>query len=197
MTTAYEKRNLLGFEGDEFIAKKIHELIEKFNINWAIETGTYKAGTTLRLAGMCEMVSTIEISEEFYRESSKRLADKENVTIHYGDSVSILPQLLKATLDKNILFFLDAHWNEDLPLLAELEIIAEYKKKHGNIVICIHDFMVPGRPDLGFDTYGKIKLEWSYIEASVRKIFGDKFVYTYNKDGAAGAKRGIIYITPS
>jgi 16S rRNA A1518/A1519 N6-dimethyltransferase RsmA/KsgA/DIM1 with predicted DNA glycosylase/AP lyase activity len=195
-TQAYEKRNLQGFEGDEFIARKVKSLIDEFGINWVIETGTYLGGTTKRFAEMCEMVSTTEINDGFYLRAKSYLQDLENVTQFYGDSVAILPAMLKVTLDKNILFFLDAHWTSNLPLLAELEIINEFKAKHGNIVIAIHDFKVPGRADLGFDTYGKVSLEWDYIKESIQKIYGPQgYKIQYNLE-AEGAKRGIIYIMP-
>lgn len=192
---AYEQRNLRGFEGDEFIADKIKSLIYDWDINWVIETGTYLGGTTKRLASMCEMVSTTEINDGFYLRAKNHLRDIENVTMFYGDSVAVLPQILKVTLDKNILFFLDDHWEKNLPLLAELEIINEFRGKHGNIVIAVHDFKVPGRSDLGFDTYGKVSLEWDYIKEGIEKIYGkDGYSIEYN-DQAAGAMRGIIYIT--
>lgn len=194
-TQAYEKRNLQGFEGDEFIARKVKSLIDEFGINWVIETGTYLGGTTKRFAEMCEMVSTTEINDGFYLRAKSYLQDLENVTQFYGDSVAILPQLLKSTIDKNILFFLDDHWEKNLPLLAELEIINEFKDRHGNIVIAIHDFKVPGRSELGFDSYGPVTLEWDYVKDGIEKIYGKRYNYEYN-DKAAGAMRGIIYITP-
>jgi predicted O-methyltransferase YrrM len=193
---AYEQRNLLGFEGDDIIGEKLRSLIDRWKINWVIETGTFLGGTAKRLASMCEMVSTIEINDSFYLRAKNHLRDIENVTMFYGDSIAILPQMLSVTLDKNILFFLDDHWEKHLPLLAELEIINEFKGKHGNIVIAIHDFKVPGRPDLGFDTYGNVTLDWPYIEAGIEKIYGkDGYLIEYNNK-ARGAQRGIIYITP-
>jgi cephalosporin hydroxylase len=193
---AYEQRNLLGFEGDDIIGEKLRNLIDRWKINWVIETGTFLGGTAKRLASMCEMVSTIEINDSFYLRAKNHLRDIENVTMFYGDSIAILPQMLSVTLDKNILFFLDDHWEKHLPLLAELEIINEFKGKHGNIVISIHDFKVPGRPDLGFDTYGNVTLDWPYIEAGIEKIYGkDGYLIDYNNK-ARGAQRGIIYITP-
>jgi hypothetical protein len=193
---AYEQRNLLGFEGDDIIGEKLRSLIDRWKINWVIETGTFLGGTAKRLASMCEMVSTIEINDSFYLRAKNHLRDIDNVTMFYGDSVALLPQMLKVTLDKNILFFLDDHWEKHLPLLAELEIINEFKGKHGNIVISIHDFKVPGRPDLGFDTYGNVTLDWPYIEAGIEKIYGkDGYLIEYNNK-ARGAQRGIIYITP-
>jgi cephalosporin hydroxylase len=193
---AYEQRNLLGFEGDDIIGEKLRSLIDRWKINWVIETGTFLGGTAKRLASMCEMVSTIEINDSFYLRAKNHLRDIENVTMFYGDSIAILPQMLSVTLDKNILFFLDDHWEKHLPLLAELEIINEFKGKHGNIVISIHDFKVPGRPDLGFDTYGNVTLDWPYIEAGIEKIYGkDGYLIEYNNK-ARGAQRGIIYITP-
>lgn len=193
MTQAYEKRNLAGFESDNIMAERVKKLIKDFNIELVIEGGTYLGGTARRFAMMCKQVVTIEINLEYYMRAEKTLELCHNVTQFYGSTVEILPELLAIHKDKNILFFSDAHWNEFNPMLAELEII-----QHSGVkpVIAIHDFKVPGHPELGFDTYKNIVYEWDWIKPSIEKIYG-KTGYTkeYNSK-AEGAQRGIVYIMP-
>jgi predicted O-methyltransferase YrrM len=193
MTQAYEKRNITGFEGDNIMAERIKRLIKDHSIDLVIEGGTYLGGTTKRLALMCKEVATIEINLEYFTRAEKFLELCHNVTMFFGSTVELLPEILEIHKDKKILFFSDAHWNEFNPMLAELEIIA-----HAGIkpVICIHDWKVPGHPELGFDTYKDIVYELEWIRPSIEKIYGiDGFVKEYNS-AAEGAKRGIVYLMP-
>jgi predicted O-methyltransferase YrrM len=193
MTQAYEKRNLQGFEGDEIMAQRIKKLIKDFNINLVIEGGTYLGGTARRFALMCKEVVTIEVNVEYFMRAQRTLETCHNVQMFFGSTVEIMPELLRIHKDKNILFFSDAHWQEFNPMLAELEII-----QHAGIkpVIAIHDWKVPGHPELGYDTYQDIVYEWSWIKPSIEKIYGvDGYVKEYNSE-AQGAKRGIIYLMP-
>lgn len=193
LTQAYEKRNLQGFEGDEIMANRIKELIKQFNIDLVIEGGTYLGGTARRFALMCREVATIEINLEYFTRAQKTLEPCHNVQQFFGSTVEILPELLEVHKDKNILFFSDAHWQEFNPMLAELEIIQHAGLKP---VIAIHDFLVPGRPEFGFDTYGDIVYQWDWIAPSIEKIYGvDGYVKEYNSV-AEGAKRGCVYILP-
>lgn len=192
MTQAYEKRNLSGFEGDNIMAERVKQLIKEFKIDLVIEGGTYLGGTARRLAMMCKEVATIEINLEYFTRAEKTLELCHNVTQFFGSTIEVLPDLLSVHKDKNILFFSDAHWQEFNPMLAELEII-----QHSGIkpVIAIHDFKVPGHPELGFDTYKDIVYEWEWIAPSVEKIYGGDYVKEYNSQ-AEGAQRGIVYILP-
>lgn len=193
MTQAYEKRNLSGFEGDIIMHDRVKKLIKDFNIDLVIEGGTYLGGTARRFAMMCRKVETIEINLEYYMKAEKTLELCHNVTQFYGSTVDILPQLLDLHKDKNILFFSDAHWEASNPLIQELEIIYNSGLKP---VIAIHDFKVPGHPELGFDTYKDIVYEWDWIAKSIEKIYGvHGYVKEYNSN-AEGAKRGIVYIMP-
>jgi predicted O-methyltransferase YrrM len=190
---AYEKRNLSGFEGDAIMHDRIKQLIKDFNIDLVIEGGTYLGGTARRFAMMCKEVCTIEINLEYFTRAQKTLELCHNVTQFFGSTIEVLPDLLSVHKDKNILFFSDAHWQEFNPMLAELEIIQHSGLKP---VICIHDFKVPGHPELGFDTYREIVYEWEWIRPSIEKIYGvDGYVREYNSE-AQGAKRGIIYLMP-
>jgi hypothetical protein len=48
-------------------------------------------------------------------------------------------------------FYLDAHWQEDLPLKQETDVIFSSWR---NFVIMIDDFRVPADPGYGYDNYG-------------------------------------------
>lgn len=189
----YEKRNMIGFEGDHVMAERVKQIIKEQCVNIVIECGSFLGATARRFAMMCKEVATIEINLEYYTRAQKTLELCHNVTQFYGSTVDILPELLEVHKDKNILLFIDSHWTDNNPLLAELEIIA-----HSGIkpIICIHDFKVPGHPELGFDTYKDIVYEWEWIAKSIEKIYGvDGYVREYNSS-AEGAKRGVVYIMP-
>jgi hypothetical protein len=195
MTEDYEKRNLKGFEGDEIMASKAKELIKEYNINLVIEGGTYLGGTARRFAMMCDQVVTIEVNQAYFERASETLEPCHNTTMLFGSTIEWLPGVLKTYKHKNILFWSDAHWQEHNPMLEELEIIYQSGVKP---VICIHDFKVPGHPELGFDIYKDIVYEWEWIRPSIEKIYYScgGFSIEYN-DKAEGAKRGCIYITPA
>jgi hypothetical protein len=62
---------------------------------------------------------------------------------------------------KTPFIYLDAHWEEDLPLREELEIIREAWDR---AIVMIDDFAVPGDPGYGYDDYGSGKaLEQDYL----------------------------------
>ena len=52
---------------------------------------------------------------------------------------------------ESVFAYLDAHWEEDLPLAQELEIIAS---NWSHAVVMIDDFRVPGDEGYGYDDYG-------------------------------------------
>jgi hypothetical protein len=92
-----------------------------------------------------------------------------------------------------VMFFLDAHWGDNCPLLKELDIIAE-TRRFKNDVIAIHDFKVPNRPELGYDSYQGKDFELSYVADALDKIFGaNNWTHFYNPTESEGAKRGILF----
>lgn len=180
------------FNGDRFAAEKFLSLKGKFGIETVLELGTCVGGTTKWFSHNFKKVIGIEIMWDYLTIAAERVGYSDSdVTFYEGSTVDVLPKVLK-DIHEPVLMFIDSHWGEYNPLLRELEIIAEHKLKP---VICIHDFKVPNRSDLGFDTYGDIVYEWSWIEPSIKKIYGDDFVMEYNKR-ASGAKRGMVFIYP-
>lgn len=193
LSQAYEKQNLQGFESDSIMAARVKQLIKDHNINLVIELGSYLGATARRFALMCERVITIEINLGHYTRAKQLLEPCKNVQMFFGDTVEVLPDLLPIVKDSRILMWVDSHWTSNNPLLAELEIIHQSGIKP---IICVHDFLVPGHPELGYDTYGPIVYEWDWIAPSIEKIYGvDGYVKEYNSQ-AEGAKRGIVYIMP-
>jgi predicted O-methyltransferase YrrM len=180
------------FNGDRFAVEKFLSLKQKFGIETAIELGTCVGGTTRWLSQNFKKVIGIEIMFDYLSIAAQRVNYSESdVTFYEGSTVDILPKILK-DITEPVIIFADSHWGEFNPLIKELEIIADHKLKP---VLVVHDFLVPGRKELGYDTYKEIVYEWKWIEPSIRKIYGDEFVMEYNSK-AAGAKRGICYVYP-
>jgi len=118
---------------------------EKYQITNFIETGTYQGGTTEWSADVFKNVYSIEFSEHWYNYTKERLKSRENVNLLFGDTKSILPDLLPKV--NNAILWLDAHWcgdhsfgeKDQCPLLVELEIINSFKHLFDKLFIMIDD----------------------------------------------------------
>ena len=185
------EEQMTGFNCDTALKEEFIKLIEQFTIRTIVETGTYKGDTTIELASLAENVVTIEINQSYFNDSS-HLDKFTNVNRILGASETVLHNIL-STLNRPILFFLDAHWGVN-PLLGELAAIS----RHGlnDSVIVIHDFQVPNT-DLGYDFHDKYPINLQYIHDHVSNIYGGTFNYYYNDPvRATGARRGAIFIIP-
>lgn len=100
-----------------------------------VETGTYKANTTTRMARHFQHVHSIEIVEHLWKHSTQRIQQEglNNVTLHHGDSVQKL-HLIMPHVSDGAVFFIDAHQSGKdtgnngtwVPLLKELDVILSY-----------------------------------------------------------------------
>jgi hypothetical protein len=95
-----------------------------------IETGTFKGQTTEWAAEQFEKVITIEIESDLFKETSRRLANHQNIEFHLGDSRETLENVLPTLTGSKPLIWLDAHAcgdeATDSPLLEEIEIVNRY-----------------------------------------------------------------------
>lgn len=193
----YIAQNALGFEGDTHLADAFKELIDLNGIEVVIETGTYRGATTAKLAEMVSQVHTIEVKAENFDIARNFLNElgliEERVFAHFGNSADILPRIIPYLDKKKILFFLDAHWEDYNPLLDELKIITDFGLKP---IIIIHDFKVPDRPELGYDSYKGQDYDFDWIKEALHNIYGENFFVQYNEQ-ATGAQRGVIFIQPT
>lgn len=132
----------------------VRDLVFTLNVEQFIETGTFRGGTTEFFANLLGApVFTVEAQPRYHYFAQKRLAQYPWVTAELGDSREFLRRLAaRGELTKRrTLFYLDAHWEHDLPLHEEVEIVAAAWSK---AVIVIDDFEIPGDTGYAFDDYG-------------------------------------------
>jgi hypothetical protein len=195
----------LPFNGDTFVQAEFLKLKKQFNIDRVIETGSCLYSTTKWLGENFESVKTIEINSQYAERGMHKIKDMENVKAIVGiSSVDWLNQIA-AVYEENKdiihnfkhLFFLDAHWGEECPLLQELEAISKLRTYQPPVIV-IHDFKVPNESNLGYDSIHGQPFEFDWIKPKLEMIYGvDGYDWYYNSDATATEiKRGLIYITP-
>ena len=186
---------LCPFNNDRLIQKEILRLRDKYGIKTAVETGSCLFSTTKFLGDNFEKVFTIELNKKFYDEWKWRVENNSNVFAFNGDSPFLLSNIILNNCNNKTLIFLDAHWGNDCPLQNELTVIAERGIKP---VIAIHDFVVPGKNEFGFDTYNGQPFTYEWLSSYFDSIYGEKKYGHYYNSGLfeKSAKRGIIYIFP-
>jgi len=141
-------------------------MVQHFRLRHIVETGTHLGNTAFFFARQFPELTiwTCEINKTFYRASRNRLRGIRNVRIFNLDSESFLRQILPG-LGEGRLYWLDAHWYEDVPLLMELAVIDEDNRPG---VVVIDDFFVPNQPQFGFDDYGDgHRIDRAYIRTYV------------------------------
>jgi len=74
-----------------------------------VETGTYRGDTTVAVAPHFRRVLSVEGCRERYEETARRDDLPDNVELYYGDSTTLLGEMLASVLESAIVF-LDAHW---------------------------------------------------------------------------------------
>lgn len=139
-----------GQTGRRAIVRGLARAIE---FDRVIETGTFRGTTTEFLAAVFGTpVVTIESDRRAYAYASDRLRTLSDIDVRLGDSRSILHELAAgANPLETTFFYLDAHWNDDLPLSEELRLIDSAWRR---AVVMVDDFRVEGDDGYGFDDYG-------------------------------------------
>lgn len=89
----------------------LNQMKKIFNIDIFVESGTYNGGTTEIASNIFKKVHTIELDKKMVREAVNKFRDNKNIYVYEGSSAEVFKTLLpKLEKDKNILFFLDAHY---------------------------------------------------------------------------------------
>lgn len=183
-----------GFNGQQNRKKIFMDLIKTIKFDALIETGTWFGNTAGFMHKAAKLpVFTCELNRCYYLVAKTRLADLPAITLDMGDSRQFLKSLAGGRLSRQVLFFyLDAHWNEDLPLKYEIEIITS---KWEEFVIMIDDFKVPGDDGYGFDNYGEGKsLTLETLAAQIRTHALRVFFPSTHSSKETGAKRGCVVL---
>lgn len=187
--------NLLPFEGSEEIADIVAYLIDKWEVETFVETGTQRGATALWATQHTPRVITIELEEDRHKEAYSNLKSS-GAFVLLGDSATLLLSL-EFKRQETVLFFLDAHSMQGTPIVAELGSIRYLMEQFGIVpILCIHDIEVPRHPELGFDHYEDgTMLNLDLIHDALILLGVSDWTIGFNSvpDGAA---RGFCYITP-
>jgi hypothetical protein len=171
----------------------VRSIIERCEIEQIIETGTYRGLTTEWFSQFGIPVFSAEIQPRFASFAQRRMASRPHVRIECIDSVAALERWSEAPeiVSRRTLFYLDAHWEEYLPLRKELEVI---NRKFASWIAIIDDFKVPADGDYGFDDYGVGRvLDLEYVN---RCNIGNAVAFFPNVMGKweTGWKRGCVVL---
>lgn len=182
------------FAGDTFMERDFLALRDRFEISLVVETGACYGSTTRWLAEHFKSVMSVEINPTLRDIAISRLDGLDNVGIGLGSSSDLMAGMLNAIgPNENVLCFLDAHFDKHCPLIDELKAIADSGIKP---VIAVHDMFVPGRPDLGYDTWNGKRFTFEWLKPHLERIYaGGPWGHHFNNE-ATGAKRGCLYCYP-
>jgi hypothetical protein len=185
---AFPSLGLVGakpFNGQINRMEIFREILEVCDISMVVETGCCRGSTTEYMArNFSGKVYSCEVDRRYFEYSARRLKDLANVELQLIDSRQLLRQLFKLPLPKDqaIFYYLDAHWNEDLPLLGEISLALDSEMP---AVIMIDDFEVPFDQGFGYDIYGKTKLCLGLLSG-----FRDRMGHSYFPARPAGTETG-------
>jgi predicted O-methyltransferase YrrM len=178
--------------GQDHRRRIVRDLARTIAFDRVFETGTYRGTSTEFFAAVFDApIETVEASPRFFTYSSLRLAPYPNITIECGDSRGFLRRAAEKHSNETVFVYLDAHWQDDLPLAEELDIISSGWSR---AVVMIDDFEVPGDSGYGFDDYGPgLALTAAYLPPSVADW--RLFYPSARSDDETGAKRGCCVLS--
>jgi len=185
-----------AFNGQARRVELFRELLSEFEFSAVVETGTFRGTTTDWLARHSTgTVYSVESNARLLGFARARLASRRNVVLVHGDSGTFLDELL-ADRDRRdlsrVLFYLDAHWGADLPLLHELESI--FASGVPSVVV-VDDFEVPGDAGYGYDSYaGGHALTHAYIEPLRERHGLRSFGPRFASSEETGMRRGVVVL---
>ncbi|MEX0827730.1 MAG: hypothetical protein WD005_02140 [Haliea sp.] len=191
----YVAADHVGFNGQRFRKQIFQELLDLFDFDFVVETGTCTGDTTGYMRQESGLpVVTCELNRRFHAIAKMRLKDLNQITFHLGDSRSFLREFCTETgRICSAMVYLDAHWHDDLPLDEEIEILCEDFER--NFVVMIDDFEVPGDAGYGYDDYGKHKsLTMETFEPTFARNGLTPFFPTAPSEHETGARRGCVIL---
>jgi hypothetical protein len=176
------------FNGQESRRKAFEFLVGQFAPTAFVETGTFVASTTKYLARFGIDTYTVEVNSGFQAVARLALRGTDNVTLICGDSVAGIEALAEEGKLERPLAYLDAHWEERVPLAEELNrLFASWDE----VLAVIDDFHVPGEPGYAYDIYAGIPLSAAGLDLPSGALLG------YPSTPAAmetGSRRGTAFV---
>ena len=190
-----------GFSGPlngQYIRTRIVEAIfENCGITDVVETGTFRGTTTEYFAHKVKgTVYTCESQPRYWLYANRRLANFKNVELQLIDSRPFLKNVFsrESLAQAHCFCYLDAHWEQDLPLAEEIDIVLA---RHQSTVVLVDDFEVPGDCSYGFDDYGPGKKLCLELLGSFRTRLSDVFFPSFSGLSDSGSRRGYVVFASS
>ncbi len=129
---------------------EVLDKIRELGVKIFIETGTYKAQTSVWASKRFDIVYTVEASEKLYNEAVEQYGNISNIKFMRGISKESLREIINE-IDTQAVFWLDAHWSggetfgseEECPLLDELGLITKNEIQHYILIDDARLFMCP------------------------------------------------------
>jgi hypothetical protein len=114
-----------------------------------VETGTYLGDTVEEASHRFDHVYSIELRPDRVVAARHRFEDFPNVAILEGDSAAVLPILLPDLGIAKCLFWLDGHFGDATPILAELDAVLPFEGARVVLIDDARDFgRLPAYPTL-------------------------------------------------
>lgn len=141
------------FNGQAARCDLVQKIIQLWNPVAIMEAGTFRGITTEWLASVTQVpIFTCEKNKRYFLQSRQRLARYKNVHPRLQDSREFIRELARTDIiQQRVLIYLDAHWEQDLPLREEIQLIFQSFKFP---CIIVDDFMVPFDSGYTYDDYG-------------------------------------------
>jgi hypothetical protein len=152
-----------ALNGQRFRQSLFRSLIRATRPEAIFESGTFYGASTQFFWNVSgQPVYTVEKNRGFAYCAQRRFRRIPEVRVLRDDSRAALKRL-RNTADfpsARVLFYLDAHWEEDLPLREEVALIT---REWTDSVVVIDDFKVPDDSGYAYDTYGDRELSVDYL----------------------------------
>ena len=176
------------FNGQYQRMRAIQQLVDRFQPDAFVETGTHFGFTTRHLASYGVPVFTVELDPGIRLFAKRRLRDRPNVTLIHGNSNVALEWLASGAAIHRPLLYLDAHAPGELPLAAELEtILARWQ----DFALVIDDFKVDTDPGYEYWSFQGTPLALETLKLP------DDVVAAFPGPPASsetGSRRGAVYV---
>lgn len=142
-------------------------------------------------------IFTVEADAELFGFAKSKLKQFRHVHIAHNDSRQYLQNLFggKKLPQGRVFCYLDAHWEQDLPLAEEIDLVF---RATGEAVVMVDDFAVPHDKGYRLDDYGSGRtLNVDYIADVVERHDLQMYFPSLESEAETGARRGSVILVRS
>ncbi len=176
------------FNGQQARIDAIRSIIDVFQPDYFLETGTFFGHTTEMLSEYGKPVHTAELKRSFAAIARHRLRRFPNTRVHRCPSLELIRRIPHASTSR-LFAYLDAHWWTDVPPLP-LEVSA-LVDGWNDLVVVIDDFKVPHDVGYAYDTWGGRDFDESFLSLPPDVRVAYPAVPSHSETGAV---HGCVYL---